>query len=62
MDFIWLIALTITHICAYCMGKTDGLNHVPDDDAFVAIEKHEIDKRYEMMRWLEERKAKHDGL
>lgn len=60
MDFVWLIALTITHICAYCIGKTDGLNQMPEDDAFVEIEKYELDKRYEMMRWLEERKADHD--
>lgn len=60
MDFIWLIALTITHICAYCMGKTDGLNQMPEEDAWVEVKRYEIDKRFEHMRWLEERKAHHD--
>ena len=60
MDLVWLIALLVTHICAYCMGKTDGLNQVPEDDVWVEVKRYEIDKRFEHMRWLEERKADHD--
>ena len=61
MDYLWLIALCITHAAVYCMGKNDGLTQLPDEDAWITVEKYEIDKRFEHMRWLEERKNHHDA-
>ena len=62
MDIIWLVCLLITHIVAYCIGKGDGKSECPQtDDAWVEVEKYEIDKRFEHMRWLAERKEKHDA-
>ena len=61
MDIIWLVCLLITHIVAYLIGKGDGhceAGHT--EEAFEAVKKYEIDKQYEHLRWLEERKAKQD--
>ena len=57
MDIIWLLCLLITHIVAYCIGKGDGrCESGLDVEAFEAVKKYEIDKRFEHMRWLAERK------
>ena len=59
MDLIWLISLLITHVVAYFIGKGDG--HLETDrevEAFEAVKKYEIDKQFEHMRWLTERKEK----
>lgn len=61
MDIVWLVCLLITHIVAYMIGKGDGqCQAAQTEEAFEAVKKYEIDKRFEYMRWLEERKAKHD--
>jgi len=61
MDIVWLVCLLITHIVAYMLGRGDGKSEAPQsDDAWVEVEKYEIDKKYAFAAWLEERKAKHD--
>lgn len=55
MDFVWLIALCISHIAVYYMGRHDGGIHEPSEEAWVMVEKYELDKRFEHMRWLVER-------
>lgn len=59
MDWIMFVCLSITHLVAYSMGKADG-ERKPCEDAYIEVEKYDIDKRYEHQRWLEERKYKHD--
>lgn len=59
-EFIWLFCLMITHFVAYFIGRGDG-ERKPCDDAYIEVEKYDIDKRYEHQRWLEERKDKHDS-
>jgi hypothetical protein len=61
MDIIWLVCLLILLIVAYCIGRGDGrceaANH---EESFEAVKKYEIDKQFEHLRWLEERKEKKD--
>ncbi len=62
MDIIWLVCLLITHIVAYCIGKGDGhCESGLEVEVFEAVKKYEIDKRFEHMRWLAERKENHDA-
>lgn len=61
MDFVWLIALCISHIAVYYMGRHDGGIHEPSEEAWVMVEKYELDKRFEHMRWIEERRCKHEN-
>lgn len=61
MDLIWLIALCITHAVAYYMGKSDGKDENHSDEAWEAVEKYEIYKKYEYMRWSSERRDRHDA-
>lgn len=61
MDIVWLVCLLITHIVAYCIGKGDGrCEEGQTEEVFEAVKKYEIDKHFEHLRWLEERKAKQD--
>lgn len=60
MDFLFLVALCLTHAVAYYMGKGDGREEIHSDDAWEAVEKYEIDKRFEYMRWSAERRDRHE--
>ena len=61
-DFIWLVAMIITHVCAYAMGKEDGKREGGglSEEARVEIQMYEIDKKYAFYAWLEERSGKHE--
>lgn len=59
-DFIWLICLCGTHIIAYYMGRNDGAAMQPSEEAMMEIKRYEIDKRFEHMRWMTERKERHE--
>ena len=59
MDYIWMLALVITHMVAYYMGRNDGAALIPDEDDWVAVKKYEIDKRFEHLRWIAERNERH---
>ena len=59
-EFIWLFCLVITHFVAYFLGRNDGKKEQHPDEAYIAVEMYDIDKRYEHLRWLEERKDKKD--
>jgi hypothetical protein len=61
MEFLGLIVLAITHAAVYCLGKNDGLAQLPDENAWVEVEKYTVDKRFEHLRWIEERKNHHDA-
>lgn len=61
MDWIILIVLCITHGAIYYMGRSDGQALTHSDDAWAEVEKYVIDKRFEHLRWLEERKDTHEG-
>lgn len=61
MTYLWLIMVAVTHAIVYCMGKRDGMEDMIDEEAFITIKQYEIDKRFEHMRWLEERKNHHDA-
>lgn len=51
---IWIIALIITHAVAFYMGR----NSTDDDMSWdTALEMYKVDKCFEHMRWLEERKG-----
>lgn len=55
MDLIWLIALIGSHACAYYFGvSADPDPFKPSNEAWVAVQCHAIDKRYEHERWLAE--------
>lgn len=60
MDYIWMFVLVITHLCAYHMGRNDAAEQLPDESAWMELNRYEIDQKYAHMRWLEERKAGHD--
>lgn len=60
-NYLWLIALCISHAAVYCMGKRDGVESMIDDEAYITLKKYEVDKRFEHMRWLTERKNHHDA-
>ena len=61
-DFIWLVALIITHVCAYVMGKEDGRREGGglSEEAQIEIEKYKIDQEFGFYAWLEERRGKHE--
>lgn len=59
-SFIWLMCLLVTHCVAYFMGRADGENVQPSEYTWMQIKQYEIDKRFEHMRWLAERKDGHD--
>jgi hypothetical protein len=61
MDWMMLIVLCITHGAFYYMGRSDGQAMTQSDDAWVEVEKYEIDKRFEYMRWRDERGISHEG-
>lgn len=62
MDFIWMVCLLILLIVAYFIGRGDGrCEAAQHEEAWEAVQKYEIDKRFEHLRWLEERKATHGG-
>lgn len=58
-QYIWLFCLMVTHIVAYYMGRADAERREPSEDAWVEVEKYEIDKKYAFAAWLEERKDTH---
>lgn len=59
MDLMWMLALLITHTLAYIVGRGDGAAaQPPEDETWEAVEKYAIDKRFEHLRWLEERRQK----
>lgn len=60
MDYLWLIIFACTHAMAYILGKREGLENTLEDD-WREIKMYEVDKRFEHMRWLEERKNHHDA-
>lgn len=60
-NYLWLIIVAITHAVVYCMGKRDGIESMIDDEAYITLKKYETDKRFEHLRWLEERKNHHDA-
>ena len=60
ISWIWLICLCITHVCAYYLGVNDGSKKLPDEKSWEVVEMYEIDKKYEHLRWREERKKEHD--
>lgn len=56
-EWIWLACLCVTHGVAYWMGRND---FNPSEDAFVEIKRYEIDKKYEHLRYLTERRENHE--
>lgn len=60
MNILWLIGIACTHAAVYCFGKRDGMEELPDENAWLEVKKYEVDKRFEHLRWLEERKNHHD--
>lgn len=61
MDFIWLICLCITHMVAYYIGRNDGSASQLSEEGQLEIQRYEIDKRFEHLRWTAERNEKHEG-
>ena len=62
LSFLWLVSLVITHVCAYAMGKEDGKSESGlSDEAWVELQKYEIDKRYAHLRWIAEKDNRHDA-
>lgn len=60
-SWVWLFCLIITHCVAYYMGRSDGQEKTgPSDEAWVEVQKYEIDKKYAFAGWLEERSGKHE--
>lgn len=62
IDWVWLIALVITHILAYLLGRGDGQEQEQplSEEARIALKKYEIDKQYNYIIWKEERSGKHE--
>lgn len=61
MDLFDLVILLITHALAYCWGHTNGADKEPSEEAWIEVEKHDIDSYYAHMRWITERKDHHDS-
>lgn len=59
-DFIWLVCLVITHSIAYYIGRNDAIAMQPTKEAWLEVKRYEIDKRFEHMRWMAERKDDHE--
>lgn len=49
-EIFCFVILVITHACAYYWGA----NGKPSDNAWLAVQCHYIDKRFEHERWLKE--------
>lgn len=61
MEYLWLVAIACTHALVYCIGKREGMEQQPGEDAWIEVQMYEVDKRFEHMRWLEERKNPDDA-
>lgn len=61
-DYIWLFCLVVTHAVAYYLGRGDGkaMQKGPSDEAWVEVQKHEIDMKYALMSGIYERSRKHE--
>lgn len=62
LDFMWLAAIIALCFCAYIMGKEDGKREGGglSDEAWVEVQKHEIDLKYALMNAIDERSRKHE--
>jgi hypothetical protein len=62
-SFVWFVALAIMLAAAYAWGYDNGQNMAGQlgADRVLELEKYKYDKFYELERWREERKAKHDN-
>ena len=61
LSWVWLIGLVTTHFLAYFLGRGDGqAQDVPSEEAWIEVQKYEIDKKYAFSAWLEERSGKHE--
>lgn len=61
MDFFELVILVIVSALAYFWGYANGENIEPSEEAWIEVEKYDIDSHYEYMRWLQERKDHRDS-
>lgn len=60
MNFLYIAALALVVFVAYCMGVRDGSAGEPSEEAWIIVQKYEIDRKYAHWRWLEERGGKHE--
>ena len=60
IDWGWLITLAITNFLSYLLGRGDGQEQKKQmsDEAQIEVQKYEIDKRFEYMRWAKEREGR----
>ena len=58
---LFFLALVISNIGAYTLGKNEAEEHVPSEEAWVEVKNHETDMRFAHMRWLTERKDHHEA-
>lgn len=60
IDWGWLITLAITNFLSYLLGRGDGQEQKQkmSDEALIEVQKYEIDKRFEYMRWAKEREGR----
>lgn len=50
LSWVWLVCLVITHAVAYYLGCGDGqAQEGPSDEAWVEVQRHEIDMKYALM-------------
>lgn len=61
LSWAWLVGLLITHAVAYYIGHRDGqAKDGPSEEAWIEVQKYEIDRKYALMAILEERSGKHE--
>lgn len=60
-SLLFLLALIVSHIGAYNLGKNVQEDKAPSDAAWIEVKNHETDMRFAHMRWLTERKDHHEA-
>lgn len=61
LSWCWLFGLVLTHAAVYLLGRGDVKKTGElSEEAWIEVQKYEIDRKYALMAILDERSGKHE--